>query len=83
MKRYVSHKEVDAAKILEVINNPDIFVLVVEGQDDTELVTNEWIAKHSDNGAQELVGGYFVRYADGYTSWSPAGAFEEGYTLIN
>lgn len=26
------------------------------------------------------VGGYFVRYADGYESWSPAQAFEDGYT---
>lgn len=27
-------------------------------------------------------GGYFVQYADGYQSFSPAQAFEEGYTLI-
>jgi hypothetical protein len=26
------------------------------------------------------VGGYYVRYPDGYESWSPAKAFEEGYT---
>lgn len=28
------------------------------------------------------VGGYYVVYADGYKSFSPADAFEEGYTLI-
>lgn len=28
------------------------------------------------------VGGYFVVYADGYKSYSPAQAFEEGYSLI-
>lgn len=27
-------------------------------------------------------GGYFVRYEDGYESWSPAAAFEGGYTRI-
>ena len=27
-------------------------------------------------------GGYYVRYPDGYESWSPAEAFEEGYTLV-
>lgn len=27
----------------------------------------------------ELKGGYFVRYEDGYESWSPAQAFEGGY----
>jgi hypothetical protein len=26
-------------------------------------------------------GGYYVRYADGYESWSPAETFESGYTL--
>lgn len=29
--------------------------------------------------AMDLVGGYLVFYADGYVSWSPAAAFEEGY----
>jgi|HubBroStandDraft_4_1064222.scaffolds.fasta_scaffold00019_28 hypothetical protein len=28
------------------------------------------------------VGGYYVRYADGFESWSPAKAFEEGYTRL-
>ena len=28
------------------------------------------------------VGGYYVVYADGYKSFSPATAFEEGYTKI-
>lgn len=28
------------------------------------------------------VGGYYVIYKDGYKSFSPAGAFEDGYTLI-
>jgi len=28
------------------------------------------------------VGGYYVVYADGYKSWSPAQAFEEGYTRV-
>jgi len=27
--------------------------------------------------------GYFVRYADGYQSWSPAAAFEEAYRLCD
>lgn len=29
-----------------------------------------------------VVGGYFVVYKDGYTSFSPAAAFEEGYERI-
>ena len=26
--------------------------------------------------------GYLVRYPDGYVSWSPTGAFEDGYDLL-
>jgi hypothetical protein len=34
-----------------------------------------WVEKHKPQ-----VGGYFVVYADGYTSYSPAEAFEDGYS---
>lgn len=30
----------------------------------------------------EIEDGYVVRYADGYISWSPRKAFEEGYAAI-
>jgi len=41
------------------------------------LVDGYFLSKHKPE-----VGGYFVQYADGYKSFSPAKAFEEGYTLI-
>ena len=31
---------------------------------------------------QQLSGGYYVCYSDGYESWSPAKAFEEGYSRM-
>jgi hypothetical protein len=40
-------------------------------------VDAEYVAKHKPQ-----AGGYYVVYADGYKSWSPAAAFEEGYTLV-
>jgi hypothetical protein len=40
-------------------------------------VTGEYMAKHKPE-----VGGYFVQYDDGYTSFSPAKAFEDGYTRL-
>ncbi len=40
-------------------------------------LTAEFLSKHKPE-----AGGYFVLYADGYTSFSPAKAFEEGYTLL-
>ena len=40
-------------------------------------VSHEWYAKHKPE-----AGGYFVVYDDGYKSYSPASAFESGYSLI-
>lgn len=37
----------------------------------------EYVAKHKPE-----VGGYYVVYEDGYKSFSPAGAFESGYTPL-
>lgn len=39
---------------------------------------DEYMQKH-----QPRAGGYFVVYKDGYESWSPAEAFEEGYTRVS
>ena len=44
----------------------------------------KWVEKHGGKrGLDSLVGGYYVVYDDGYTSWSPAKAFEEGYDRID
>jgi hypothetical protein len=40
-------------------------------------VSLEYLDKHSPQ-----AGGYYVVYEDGYRSYSPAAAFEAGYTLI-
>lgn len=83
MKRYTSHKEVDAAKIKavgELKTDTQTRTLALEGE--VMQVNEDWYQKHSDQGTKDLVGGYFVRYADGYGSWSPAEAFEAGYKEI-
>lgn len=54
-------------------------VITPEGSDFPSFVVSaEFMAKHKPE-----VGGYFVHYADGYESFSPAKAFEEGYTLVS
>ena len=40
-------------------------------------VPAEFVTKHKPQ-----AGGYFVVYDDGYKSYSPAAAFESGYSLI-
>ncbi len=89
---YSCHKVVKAAKITGADAFPEggaVLYLDLHAPDGSQVetkVTAEWLVKHAPDGVPAytpgtLVGGYFVAYPDGYTSWSPAKAFEEGYSL--
>lgn len=82
--RYQSHKQVQALKIKLAIMNPRGVELHFENERFCPIqMPLEFARKHTDGqGVQALAGGYVVWYKDGYTSWSPAEAFEGGYTLI-
>lgn len=75
MRRYQCHKRVSAAKITNIIRYANRDVLEFENGGAT--VSTMWSNKH-----QPKIGGYYVQYDDGYDSYSPAEAFESGYTLI-
>lgn len=80
--RWQCHKQVSAAKIAKIYTDDEgevIWLLeIVPGARSAVMkVKNELIAR----GAPE-VGDYYVRYDDGYESWSPKKAFEDGYTRI-
>lgn len=90
LPKYKCHKEVWALKIKEVIkaNQPEdpnserapdgSYVIVPEDERyDRFLVGPDYVSKHNP-----VAGGYYVVYADGYKSFSPAKAFEDGYTLV-
>lgn len=78
--RYVSHKEVSAAKISEVDPGADgSLTLHLEGGFDNVVMS------HHDRRHKPVPekGWYLVRYEDGYFSFSPAAQFEQGYTLLS
>ena len=81
MPKYKCHKVVQAFQIeaiSQVIKDPGRWGLSSGSKDNLRIhVSPEYMEKHKPK-----VGGYYVRYADGYESWSPADAFEDGYTLI-
>ena len=78
---YECHKTVRAAKITEIKKFKDhgnTFYTLVFG----EIVgrsnfVSEWVKKFNPE-----VGGYYVLYDDGYSSYSPAGPFEKGYNKV-
>lgn len=79
LPRYRSHKEVEALKINWIEPQPDGGALITPVEDGYEpfKVSAHYVQRHAPQ-----VGGYYVVYADGYKSWSPAEAFEEGYTRV-
>ncbi len=79
MPRYLCHKEVSALKIARL-----------------EWTTTQWRVHFEHPGFEPILvdaawvrekraeaGGYYVVYDDGYTSYSPAAAFEQGYQFID
>jgi len=88
MPKYKCHKEVYALKIkaieLDAEHNPtdetegSALIYPEEEGYAAFQVDREYVLKHEPE-----VGGYYVVYENGYKSWSPAEAFEEGYNLIN
>jgi hypothetical protein len=89
LPQYQSHKKVWALKIEEVVKAPydeaarespdivDAFIVPEEKRFAPIPVNKEFMSKHAPK-----AGGYLVFYADGYRSFSPAKAFEEGYTRL-
>jgi hypothetical protein len=79
MPKYRCHKEVWALKIERVDwgSESSGWLFPADKTFAPIEVSREWFAKH-----QPASGGYYVTYQDGYTSFSPADAFESGYTLI-
>lgn len=77
LQRYKCHKEVSAAEIKGISLNCELGFIGPDGELALQQMNREWFDKHNPE-----VGGYYVVYADGYESFSPAAAFEEGYSLI-
>jgi hypothetical protein len=82
---YQCHKKVRAAKIGSIAQHgqtgaASLDLVMPEGVGERFLsvdVTAEWMARFKPE-----TGGYYVVYQDGYASFSPAKAFEEGYELL-
>lgn len=80
MPRYQCHKQVWALKIDRIgpqKSDGSVEIYPEEESYGPITVSVDWVAKHKPE-----IGGYYVVYDDGYKSYSPASAFEAGYTRI-
>lgn len=77
LPEYVCHKIVRAALIVAIAFKGDnLYRLALEHSAHVD-VSKLWVTTKNPQ-----AGGYFVQYEDGYSSYSPAQAFEEGYTPV-
>lgn len=74
MPRYKCHKEVSALQITKIMTGG---TLAFAGDFAPLHVGEGYFARHHPQ-----PGGYYVIYDDGYASYSPAKAFEEGYAKL-
>jgi len=80
---YRCHKEVHASKILEIKQSPPDVVVEGGSYDIVCEHTTVTVPAAFIDEKRPQVGGYFVAYADDYVSYSPAKAFEDGYTILD
>jgi len=78
---YQCHKKVRAAKITEIESHESdgrgSHTMIFGEISGSKFLTDDWAARFKPE-----VGGYYVVRDDGYTSFSPAEAFEEAFSLI-
>jgi hypothetical protein len=77
---YDCHKQVRASKIGSIVTRGIKTILNctdADGYAHEIEATDEYMERNKPE-----VGGYYVLYVDGYHSYSPAKAFEDGYTLV-
>lgn len=81
MPRYRCHKEVWALKIAAIEFLADGSGKIAPADEGYAPFETEEGYRPRFHGAEDDLG-YYVLYQDGYESWSPTKAFEEGYTRI-
>lgn len=81
MPRYKCHKQVWALKIAAIEIGEDKSAIIAPSDlNYAPFTTKPGWAERWKGSEGDL--GYYVVYDDGYASWSPTKAFEEGYTRI-
>jgi hypothetical protein len=90
LPRWQCHKEVRAVQIAAIQTLADGTSVIAPADSDVARINTDasWTqrfrlaqqqqAAHGQTGDN----GYYVVYPDGYASWSPTQAFEEGYTRV-
>lgn len=82
MPLYTCHKQVHALKIKAHVeeSNQSVTLIFEDNRFDNKVMDLVWRGRFHPT-PDDL--GYLVEYTDGFSSWSPTKAFEEGYTAVH
>lgn len=78
LPQYKCHKVVSAGKITRLYEAHGMLRVECEALEMPVVIPLDFLQRHAPE-----VGGYLVMYRDGYLSYSPAEAFEGGYSAFN
>ncbi len=88
MPEYLCHKKVRALKIKDIVKKP-VFLGIEQVGSNYDLIFEDpefsahTVTEQFMRRSHCKAGGYLVRYEDGYVSYSPPQAFEDGYTRVS
>lgn len=81
MRKWKSHKIVEAESI-QAVREEFVGAILELPDDETFEVSDSVYRRIKDMSGGNLIGGYIVVYENDYISWSPPGAFIDGYTEV-
>ena len=84
LAKWQSHKLVRAGRLMGIQpeDNPGELELILVVEDANGAPCKVGVPRNFFARSAPIPGDYIVIYDDGYKSWSPVKAFEEGYTRI-
>lgn len=86
MPKYQCHKVVHALKIIGLHIDETEILLCFHAETDDDVASIRIPVEEDEHSrfikASGADFGYYVVYEDGYISWSPSKAFEDGYTRL-
>ncbi|RUV82302.1 hypothetical protein EOA60_34875 [Mesorhizobium sp. M1A.F.Ca.IN.020.06.1.1] len=82
LPRYQCHKKVWALKLTDIERNNDTGQVMLTPEDKGFAQFEAPAGWYERFKGSDEDTGYYVVYDDGYASWSPTKAFEDGYTPL-
>ncbi len=79
--RWEHHKRIEADRIIAVSEGSELALFLWHLECGAVIDVHQWLAARVAQGSSPI-GGYYVKYDDGFESWEPAAEFEAVYRRV-